>query len=91
MTDEANKCLGKEITLVKELPNKSLGKKKFQLVGHHDQGVGQIGAPTSYNPNDYSWGVWAILKAEDGEEISRINLKLILDTIHSGAELEFDY
>lgn len=92
---EAEKHIGKEITLLKELPNKEQEKKKFKLVEYYEKGTGEITDPVftkSDNPKDYpSWGAWGILQAQDGQEIKHFSLRLILDTILSGKELEYNY
>jgi hypothetical protein len=92
---EAGKYIGTEVTLLKELPNKQKERKKFKLIGVYEEGRGEITDPiftTSDNPNNYpSWGAWGILKAGDGQEITRIALRVILDTILLGKELEYDY
>lgn len=88
---DADKCLGKEITLVKEAFNKEQERKKFKLVGYYERGTGEVNAPVSYNGDDYSWGAWGYLLAEDGQEINRFSLELILNVIRSGKELEYNY
>ncbi len=94
LIEQAENYFGKELLVIKDLPNSKTEKKFFIFFDIDWLGYGKITSENSFinqRIDEYSFDVWAILQSEDGNIINRINLKRVIQAIDNDLPIYYNF